>query len=170
MRFRVLLTLFIVFHLFAVVLAPNINTYLGTRALSIVYPYISFFEIASQWGFFAPDPGPPPVFIEWEIIGDEGESIGTGLWPEKKETFFLRERQNRRIGVTRFLIQSDERVTKTFGPYLCRKNSKARSVRLWRVWHTIANIHDIAKGKRKIGDEVDVERKFAGTAVCEARL
>lgn len=164
--FRLILSIFIVFHLFAILLAPNSQTYLGIQAAFFVQPYVNFLGLASQWGFFAPDPGPPPVFIEYELFGDNGSSLGTKTWPEKKSSFWLRERQNRRIAVARFLVASNERTEKMMGPYLCSQHREARSVKLWRVVGTIPNLHEVAAKKRVIGDDVGTERKFVTQYLC----
>lgn len=161
------LSVFIVYHMFCVLLAPNSQTYLGGRAKFLVNPYVSFFELASQWGFFAPDPGPPPVFVEYEAVADGGEPIATGSWPEKKDPFFIRERQNRRIAVARFLMAGEGRIEKTFGPYYCRQYPKARSVRLWRTVQGMANLHDVASGKRTIDDTKALERKWITQYLCD---
>jgi hypothetical protein len=165
--FYAALSLLIVFHLFAVLLAPNSQNYLGSRAAPLINPYISFFEIASQWGFFAPDPGPPPIFVEYELVGAEGNATGSGTWPERKDPYFLRERQNRRIAVTRFAMAGPQRIERTLGPYFCRKHPEAKSVRLWTVVDEIPNLHDVAAGKRKIADGVGTQRKWVGQVLCE---
>ncbi|MBI3555507.1 MAG: hypothetical protein HY074_04510 [Deltaproteobacteria bacterium] len=166
---RIALTVFLVFHLFCVILAPNSMTYLGQRCSFFVNPYVSFLEMSSQWGFFAPDPGPPPVFIEYEAMGSNGEPLASGYWPEKGDPFFLRERQNRRIGVARFLIATDDRIEKAMGPYYCRQFAKARSVRLWKVVQGMANLHDVSAGKRTIADGKGTERKWVTQYLCPGR-
>lgn len=164
------LSIFLIYHLFAVILAPNIRTYLGTRASSLVAPYIAFFELASEWGFFAPDPGPPPVYIEYEIYGAGGTSVKKGSWPEKKDPFWIRERQNRRVGVARFLMAHPERIEKMMGPYLCHSHSEAHSIGLWRIMASIPRLHAVAKGERAIGDNVDTQRKWVAQYLCGGRL
>jgi hypothetical protein len=168
-RWKAALSVFIVFHLFCVMLAPNSMTYLGTRAQSVVGPYLTFLELASTWGFFAPDPGPPPVYIEYEAIGEDGVVVKTGTWPDKAPTFFLRERHNRRIAVARFLMSDPRRIEKMLGPYYCGRIPEARSVRFWRVIEGMPNLHDVAKGTRKIGDGVGTERKYEKQVLCEGR-
>lgn len=163
---RIALSVFVVFHVFSLVIAPNSQTYLAGRLSFLIYPYVSFLEVASQWGFFAPDPGPPPVFIEYDAIGESGASIATGFWPDKKDPFWLRERQNRRIAVARFLMASNERIEKMMGQYFCRVSPKARSVRMWKIVQTIPSLHDVAQGKRRIDDATEVSRKFVSQHLC----
>lgn len=164
---RIALSVALVYHLFCVMVAPNPNSYLGQRFLGFVRPYVSFFELASQWGFFAPDPGPPPVFVDYEIVGASGETAASGSWPSADENFFLRERMNRRISVARFVMASSDRIEKTLAPYYCKAYPQAQAVRLWRRVQGMANLYDVAKGKRTIDDGQGTERKWVTQYVCE---
>lgn len=166
---RALLSLALVFHLFAVLLAPNKETYLGFRAAKIVEPYLNFLELGSSWNFFAPEPGPPPVFVEWELVGKRGEQLGRGQFPELPDPFTLRERQNRRIAFTRFMVFDDSRTQGVMVPWLCRNHPEAASVRVWRVIHTIPSLNDVAAGRRRIGDDVGLERRSAAHGLCPER-
>lgn len=160
------LSVFLVYHLFCVIIAPNSSSYFGRRFEGVISPYVSFFELASQWGFFAPDPGPPPVFVEYEVVGGGGDLLATGSWPEPGNPYALRERQNRRIGVARFMIGSDIRIEKMMGPYVCGLYPRAKSVRLWRVVRGMANLYDVVEGKRRIDDGIGSERKIVTTHLC----
>src|SRR6476469_7797231 len=92
---KAFLSLFLVFHLSAVVLAPNCQTYLGKVAAPLFEPYLNFFEFMASWSFFAPDPGPPPVFIEWESVDKNSTTLESNRWPILPNPYFFRERQNR---------------------------------------------------------------------------
>lgn len=163
---KMLLSLAVLFHMFCVILAPNSQTYVGQMSEKIVGPYVSSLELASQWGFFAPDPGPPPVFIEYELVGAGGDSLRGGMWPEKKDPFWIRERQNRRISVARFIFASPDRLEKTLAPYFCKSNPDAQAVRLWKIVQGMANLHDVAQGKRTIHDAQGTERKYVTQYLC----
>lgn len=160
------LSLFVLYHLMVVVVTPNKETYFGQLVAPIVEPYINFFELASSWNFFAPDPGPPPLYLEWELLGKSNAIIGTGAFPEKADPFWIRERQNRRIALARFLFYSDERHLKVWGDYLCRSNAEIEGVRLWKNLHSIPNLFDVQKGVRRIGDEEGSQRTSVGTHFC----
>ena len=156
----------LVFHLFCIVLAPNSNSYLGQVSMPIVSPYINFFELASQWGFFAPDPGPPPLFIEYELVGQDGNGYLTSTFPEHDPKYALREPQNRRVAMARFLLRAPENLKKIMGAYFCRQNKDATAVRFWRVVESIPGLSDVAAGKRRIGDGAGTERSWVGQYVC----
>lgn len=164
---RPLLSIFLVFHLTCVLVAPNQATYLGATIAPLIRPYAEFLEFASSWSFFAPEPGPPPVFIEWEVLDEKGMRVANGNWPSKEDPYFLRERQNRRIATTKFMMATDGRTQGIMAPYLCRKHEGAHSVELWRVLQTIPSLSDVASGKRQIGDEQGVERRWVSRTFCQ---
>lgn len=164
---RVALSLVIVFQLFVVFLMPNSETWLGQRTLPWLAPYVNSLELAATWSFFAPDPGPPPVFVEWEIEDGNGDQVSTGYFPERWEPYVLRERQNRRIAATRFIALTDERTEQVMLNYICRKNPQAYGVTLWRTVYTTPSLNDVASGERKIGDEVGMQRKWISHSFCE---
>lgn len=163
---RFFLSLFLIYHLAGMIIAPNSENYLGMKSQSFFSPYLSFFEIASKWSFFAPDPGPPPVFIDYEVIGEKGMILKSGLFPERKDPFILRERQNRRIAIARFAVMEKKRVLKMMGPYFCRNVKNAHSVRLSFAVEGMPKLWDVAEKKRSIGDGADVKTTWVGEFVC----
>lgn len=161
-----LLSVVILFQLFIVLIGPNQNTYVGQVAAPAIVPYLNALELGSSWNFFAPDPGPPPLQLEWELLGAGNEIVGTGVFPDRVDPFLIRERQNRRIALARFLFYSDERHLKIWGEYLCRMNPSAVGVRLWKTLFTIPNLFDVQSGKRRIGDDEGGTRTSIGTHFC----
>lgn len=161
-----LLSLFLCFHLLCILAAPLKDTHFGRALGPWAEPYVNFLEIAASWNFFAPDPGPPPLFVEWEYVDAKGEPIGNGRWPEVVNPYSLRERQNRRITLARFMFNSEGSPDRILSPYLCRKEPRAAGVRLWKVVHTIPGLIEVAKGKRQIGDDVGATRNWIAHAFC----
>src|SRR4051812_7972992 len=96
---RIPLSLYVIFHIFCVAIAPNTEGFLRERVGRWVDPYLDRLAFSVPWRFFAPEPGPAPVFIEWETVGAGGDTLARGTFPEIKDPFFLRERQNRRIAM-----------------------------------------------------------------------
>ncbi|MFL5812729.1 MAG: hypothetical protein ACJ763_04070 [Bdellovibrionia bacterium] len=164
------LSVFVVFQLTVVLLAPNGDHYVGATLEPFVEPYANFFELTNKWSFFAPEPGPPPVFVEYEILGANGESIHKARFPEEKSPYFLRDRQNRRIASVEFMMPGEDRVEKVMVPYLCGKNPEAQAIKLWRVAYTVPSMEDVASGKRQFGDEVNLERRVVSHTYCERKI
>ena len=163
---KCLLSVFIVYHLYAVVLSPNSGNYLGSKSSPLFGFYVNLFGLMTSWSFFAPDPGPPPLFVEWELLNKEGKSLGLGRWPQLPDPYFLRERQNRRIQAARTMVESDVRAEKMMVPYLCSKNLEASSVRLWSIMYPVPTLIEVANGTRKIGDQVQQSRHWIADGFC----
>jgi len=161
------LSVWIIYHLFIVLLVPNGQGFLGRKISPWVEPYVNFFEFTNVWSFFAPEPGPPPVYIEYELIHRHDGSSQFGKWPSVRSPYSLRERQNRKIAAAEFMMSSELRAEKMMTHYLCKQNPTVGSIRLWRVMYSIPEFRDVAEGKRSIGDEVQMERKLVSHSFCE---
>lgn len=167
---RIVLSIALLFQLLVVGLSPNLDSYFGQIIAPWIEPYASSLEMAANWNFFAPDPGPPPLFIEWEAFDTEGKVVASGAYPEKRDPFFLRERQTRRIGFARFLYFASDRLIPLWGDYACRTNPGAHGVRIWRVMQSVPNLFDVQKGARRIDDDLGIERSSAGTHFCNSTV
>ena len=118
------------------------------------------------WGFFAPEPVSPPMYIDY--IGERtGEMQLEGRFPHEKNPYFFRDRYNRRLSMSRYIMSSDEHIKNMFVRYLCLQNPNLSSTRLWRVVGTQPSLEDVTQGKRKITDPVDFKIDPLGTYYCE---
>lgn len=164
---KVVLSLFACYHLFGVILAPNSQTYLGLKSAPFYESYLHFFEFMSNWGFFAPEPGPPPVFVEWELQDQKGNTLEIDRIPSYPDPYWIRERQNRRMALVRFMIGQDQRIEKMMVPFLCRSHPNAAAVKLWKVGYGIPSLLDVVNGKRKVGDDENKERHWVVHSFCK---
>lgn len=162
------LSLWIFWHLAGVILYPNSQSYLGNRFGEIFAPYVKFLGLAANWRFFAPEPGPPPLFVEYELTNAQGEVLFKGRMPEFKDPFFLHDRQNRRLASVMFMSQSPARIEKMLVPYLCGSHPGTKSVRVSILSYPIPDLTDVASGKKKvqIQEEVGFDRKEISTDLC----
>ncbi len=163
---RLIISLWIVFHLFALVLGPNPQNYWGKTSGAVLEPYANFLGLVSTWSFFAPDPGPPPHYIEYEVYGKKQKILAEGEFPERKNPYFFQDRQNRRVTSARFMINQWERAEKMLVPYLCRKSAGAVRVRLWQVLHPIPTLWDVEQGKKIPNDPKDADRREISSTFC----
>lgn len=163
------LSAFIVFHSYVILIAPNNQSYLGMKSFPVLDPYMGIFEFATTWCFFAPEPGPPPIFIEYELIDSTGNSLGISRFPDDPDPypFWFRERQNRRINLARFMGASDDRAVKMMVPYLCKKDSRVNSIKLWRILYPEPSMPEVLSGQRKIGDGVGMDRHWVSENFCK---
>lgn len=162
---RLLLTGVILFHLVGVLITPNQSSYL-TQALSPVYrPYMNFFGLGSSWGFFAPEPVYPPMYIDYVIERKEGEPI-EGRFPDENNPYFFRDRHNRRMSMSRFILGSDEHIKNMFVHYLCIQHQKIQAIKLWRVTGTQPTLLMVQTGQKRMTDPVDFKIEVLGTYYC----
>ncbi|RYZ67666.1 MAG: hypothetical protein EOP09_10660 [Proteobacteria bacterium] len=162
---RILIHGFILFQLLVVVVTPNRDSFLGQKVNPFIEPYINFFEFASSWNFFAPDPGPPPLKLEWELLDQSGRTVSDGEFPGK-ESFFFHDLETRRVAITRFFVYSDERHLGVWGDYLCRQHPEANGFRLWKAVGSIANLFEVQSGNREVSDPGEFTRTAVGTHFC----
>jgi hypothetical protein len=161
------LSVLIAYHLAAILLFPNSDNSAGVALGRFVRPYLFFFEMTNGWNFFAPNPE-PPIYIQYELFGEGGKQLEQGTWPDKKNPFWIRDRQNRRVSATDFMMSAELRTERMMVPLLCGRSSKTTSVSLWRVMYNTPTPQEIVSGKRKLGDEVGLERKFVSHSFCPA--
>jgi hypothetical protein len=139
-------------HLVVMLFTPNKGSYVGRLLSPWMSPYTRLFEIDAQWNFFAPDPGPPPVYLEWELLGEGGEVLESESLPPKEDPYFLRERFNRRLAFARFSLNAVDRWESIVLPRLCKKSPKVRAVRLWHAVGYIPGLFEIQEGKLDVHD------------------
>jgi hypothetical protein len=159
----------LLFHLGGVLLMPNPASYL-TQALSPVYrPYMNYLGLAHTFGFFAPEPVAPPMYIDYIIDKKGGQQI-SGRFPDEKDPFFFRDRQNRRMSLSRFIMNSDDNIRNMFVRYHCIHEKDLESIRLWRVTLTQPSLDDVKQGKKRMTDPADYKIEVLGTYYCPEKL
>ena len=168
MFLKAVLSVGIAFHLFCIVLVPNSQNYVGYLVAPVVEPYIRMLSLASTWGFFAPDPGPPPVYIEYEALSIDGTLLRSNRWPDNSKKPFFREQRIWRVSLARSLTNIQAGSEQIIGPYLCKLNPDAGMVRMWRVMYGMPSLLDVRDGKRVVGDEVDQDRRSVGLTYCNS--
>ncbi len=160
------LNAFLVFHVLGILLAPLGLNYIGHRMGPWMEPYLRTLQLASSWGFFAPDPGPPPMYLEFELEGEDGRWNEVHRWPHSAENYFLRERFIWNLAVSRHLINQGANVGEVFGPYVCKSFPKSEVIRFFAVSEDVPALVDIQSGKRKLGDLKVLDRRYLATVRC----
>jgi len=136
------------------------------RVRSAVEPYANFLGINSTWNFFAPEPGPPPVFVEYEAVDSTGGQMSRGFWPLPQSPYFWRERQNRRIALARYMLGEPVRAERLMGVYLCRRNPGAHAVRMWRTMYDVASLPEVAEGRASVVSTSVTKRDWIAEQRC----
>lgn len=155
----------LLFHLVGVFTAPNPYSYLSLSIAKIYRPYMNFFGLAHTWGFFAPEPISPPLYLDYSLEIKDGLPVN-GRFPDETSPFFFRDRHNRRMSMSRFIASSDDNIRNMFVRYLCRQNPGAVSAKIWRAIGTQPSLEMVQKGQKKMTDPVDFKIETLGTYYC----
>lgn len=152
---KVVLSVFLLYHLCAVLLLP-MGSGLMIRELGRFFiPYANTLGLNTTWQFFSP--GPSPIFyLEYSYVyaEDEDESDG-GYHRHESEVMFLPERRvgfgisdfySRRLYSMRFLALNPERIQQYLAPWLCRQDRRAQTVTLRQRFEHVENVEKYRGG------------------------
>lgn len=160
-----LLSVFLLFHLFGVLVAPNPSSYLARTVMPLYRPYLNFFGLGSTWSFFAPEPFYHPVYIDY-VVNRRDKMAVSGRFPEEVNPYRFRDRYNRRLSLARIMLFNDENMRNMFVHYLCGQHPDMESANLWRVTATEPSLEMVQKGEKKITDPADLKIEVLGTYYC----
>jgi hypothetical protein len=166
---RLAVSVFLFFHLFGVLIAPNPGSFLSQSLAFIYRPYLNALGLAHTWGFFAPEPVSPPMYIDYVIDRKNGGPVN-GRFPDEVSPFFFRDRQNRRMSLSKFILSTDDNIKNMFVHYLCSQEKDILSMNLWRVVGTQPSLQMVQEGKKKMTDPVDFKIEVLGTYYCPEKL
>lgn len=165
---RLLVSAALLFHLGGILLAPNPSSYLS-QSLSFIYrPYTNFLGMAHTWGFFAPEPISPPMYIDYVAEKKSGPPT-SGRFPPEQNPYFFRDRHNRRMSLSKFILNSDDNIRNMFVRYLCIQEPDISAINLWRVVGTQPSLKMVQDGEKKMTDPVDFKIEVLGTYYCSEK-
>lgn len=129
---KVLLSVFVVYHLSLMMILPNAGSYLGRNFERWMTGYANQIGLNATWNFFAPDPA-HTMFLQYNIHfeGAEGEELRpplAGYIPEEKSDVVIDGSKRRFLYAVRYLMLDPRRLELILGPYFCRTHSGASSV------------------------------------------
>lgn len=156
----------LLFHLIGALVTPNASSYLRAELAPIYRPYMNFLGLSHTWGFFAPEPISPPLYIDYVLEQKGGQNI-SGRFPAVKNPYFFRDRHNRRMSLSKYIVSSDDNIRNMFMNYLCHKYPLTTEAKLWRVVGTQPSLEMVQKGEKKITDTVDYKIEILGTYYCQ---
>lgn len=146
---KIVLSIFIVYHLAAVLILPNGSSLLGRKLARFLTPYANTLALNASWIFFSP--APTPMFtLEYEVemadgtelhsaeVGADGEPAKFQFPPQRKDLFD--DGYSRRLTLVRFFSINDERVRRNLIPYLCRSHPGARSISIRPVVERVPDL------------------------------
>lgn len=144
---------------------PNPRSYVVMSVSKILFPYMSALGISHTWGFFAPEPISPPMYIDYSLQLKNGQTE-TGRYPAEKNPYPFRDQYNRRMSMSKIVMSSDENIQNMFMNFLCNRNKEISSAKLWRVTGISPSLEMVQKGEKKMTDSVDYKIEVLGTYYC----
>jgi hypothetical protein len=143
---KVVLSLWALYHITAILVMPNLGSYLGRGIQPAIATYASTIGFNAGWNFFSPDPA-HIMYIRYIIhYGNEGseekEAVEAYFPPEKNKGIFSITRQ-RELYAMRFMVIDPMRLKTLFGPWLCRQYPGSSYVEMEHVIETIAPLQQI---------------------------
>lgn len=139
--FKVLLSIFIAYHLAAMLVIPNVGSLIGQDVSRFFLPYVNFFDFNTVWQFFSPNVT-STSYLQYQFSFPSGNSAtepndnGTtveespihkfppldGIGHPWDDSF------GRQFSSLRFFLSVPDSFEKVFVPYLCRLSPNANGV------------------------------------------
>lgn len=131
---KVLLSLFICFHLLAILVLPNPNS-LPNRELPLLSTYGNLLAINTTWRFFSPNPLIKTVEYETYKYDDNYNVIETKEYkfPLSVEDIGGREAYNRTLNYAMIAVGHPDWAYQLLGPVLCRKHPEVDEIAIYQL-------------------------------------
>lgn len=141
---KVVLSLWIVFHLFHILILPNGSSYLGRSWGQFLLFYGNSAGLNSTWNFFSPDPA-HTMYLKFRIHFPEKEGLAVrdnieGTLPPEKEHIVIDSSRRRLLYAMRFLLLDQNRMNTLLGPWLCRQYPGADVISISHILHPIPSL------------------------------
>ncbi len=129
---KAIFSIFLVYHLIAILSMPLLGSILGRRIGQFITPYTNITGLNPTWEFFSPDP-PVPLYFEYIVYfeDDHGEELSPpieGLFPEDGLEPTNNPNKIRLKTSVRLLALNEGKADTVFMGYLCRKYPRASRV------------------------------------------
>lgn len=159
-----LVSLWILYHLFVIVVMPNAHSYMGRVFSSYLTPYANGFGFSSGWNFFSPNPA-QTLYIRYLIYftdenGDSEKESIEGFFPAEKNQGTFDPRLRRELYSMHFLLRDPHRLESLFVPYLCRTHPGATVVRIEFVNQTIPPLDQVVTLKQESVTDLSKQIEF----------
>nr|BFD66841.1 hypothetical protein HAGR004_18630 [Bdellovibrio sp. HAGR004] len=146
--FKALLSLWIVYNIFVMLVMPNVGAYFGRVTANVVTPYANTVGLNAGWNFFSPEPA-HPMYLKYTVYYPESENLEGETSQEEREPvegFFPIQNDKRNIpnithkrewALMRYMVLDAKRLRLLMGPWLCRQYPGAASIDMEHVIETI---------------------------------
>ncbi len=172
---KIILSLWLVYHLFVILLFPNTQSLLSRKLDFILLPYANTFNLNTPWQFFSPFPG-PKMYIEYTTYkhnpgAENQEIIEDGekhFFPPKNHYEPDWDNWRRQLYLARFVATESERFKKYFIPWLCRKHPGVTGISLEVIFAPVPNVEK-ASQFMTIEEMEQPQTAFKGKFDCESK-
>jgi hypothetical protein len=141
---KVLISLWLVYHLLAVFVLPGGGSFVIRRLQSYLLPYANTVGVNTTWNFFSPDPANTMYFIyHINFENDEGEELKPreeGFFPPEKDKIVTNGSRRRLLYAMRFLMLDSRRLQTLMAPWLCREYPEASRVSIQMILEKIPSL------------------------------
>lgn len=171
---KVLLSLFICFHVAVVVIMPNGMSFFGRAFGGVIRPYAAVIGLNTSWNFFSPDPA-HTMYLKFTIHFEDEDGNPTRepeelYFPEARDEVERDLSKRRELYAMRYMILDPRRIDAIIGPWLCRRHPGASVVHIEFVISSIPTLdeailfHDRQVGE--MGEEFDfIDKDYRCTQV-----
>lgn len=138
--------MWILYHLFIILIAPNGSSYVGRSLERAIFPYAATLGLNYSWNFFSPDPAHTmyikyTLYFKDDMEQDKRDPV-VGYFPEAKEKGEYRLSHRRVLYAMRFLVLDPSRLETVLSPWLCKSEPDVTHV---NVQHIIDSIPPLDK-------------------------
>ncbi len=161
---KALASIWILYHLFVVIVMSNGSSYFGRFFQGVITPYANITGFNTSWNFFSPDPA-HTMYIRYQVYfkdekGDPIKESKEGFFPELKNVGTFDPTQRRELYMMHYLLLGPDRMEKMFVPHICRVNLGATSVRIDFIVESIAPLDQAVTFKQETMAELSKEQDY----------
>ena len=145
---KVLISLWIVYHIVTMVVLANGSSYLGRHLGGVLVPYANALGMNATWNFFSPDPA-HTMFFRYKVLfedqdGNEIKESEEGYLPPEKGNVVMDSSKRRLLYAMRFLLLDSSRMRQLMAPWLCRQHPGASRVSIHYILQNLPSL-DVAR-------------------------
>jgi hypothetical protein len=166
---KIILSIFILFHLAVVVVLANGSSYFGRSLSPYLLSYANALGINCTWNFFSPDPANTMYYkvrVYYEDgLGNEIKEPEEFFFPPEKGQIVVNSSRRRTLYAVRFLTLDSSRLKTVMGPWICRQHLGASRVRMDHIVAEIPSLDVAVNQKSEPLQNLVVEKNYISAEV-----
>ena len=171
---RILLSLFLVYHLIAVVLLPNPYSVVGRVFTPLFTTYASTLGMNTTWQFFSPNPM-PHRYLSYTFssseTAEEADKVIEGededhYWPPRDRSQIWRENYNRQVYHSVVTTVLRDKTPTHLIPWLCQRHPGAVSISLYAHAKQLPSIERAKIEGKSIAEMAEIQDMNLGEFSC----